>query len=265
MCYNENGDNMENKEKMYHIGLSKEEIKNAKYCILTGDPKRVEKIASSLENAKYLGENREYRSYLGEINEEPVLVISSGMGGPAMAICVEELNMLGIETLIRVGTSGVMQLDVQAGDLVVATSAIRQEGTSKEYLPVEYPAVADLSISNALKEASEELGYKTHIGVVHCKDSFYGQHSPERMPVKEELLTKWNAWLKGGCLCSEMETASLFIVSSVLKLKAGAILSVIWNQEREKAGLDQKEIFDNDKEIKTAVLAIKKLMENEHK
>lgn len=253
---------MKKKEKMYHIGLSKEDINGAKYAILIGDPKRVDKIASYLIDSVYLTENREYRSYLGKINNENVLVISTGMGGPAMAICVEELHMIGIETLIRVGTSGGMRLDIEAGDLVVATSAIRQEGTTKEYMPIEFPAVASLEVSNALIDAAKELDVTCYNGIVHCKDSFYGQHSPERMPVKDELLSKWNAWIDGGCLCSEMETASLFIVSSILNMKAGAILLVIWNQEREKRGLDQKECFDNDKEIEVAVLALKNMISN---
>lgn len=250
---------MNNNEKMYHIGLSKRDIKNAKYCILTGDPGRVGKIASYLDEVIYLGENREYKSYLGKIKDTNVLVISTGMGGPAMAICVEELKMIGIETLIRVGTSGGMQLDIEAGDLVIATGAVREEGTSEEYIPMEFPAIANIEVSNALIEASKELNAKYHYGIVHCKDSFYGQHDPQRMPTSKELLEKWDAWIKAGVLCSEMETASLFIVSSVLKLKAGAILSVIWNQEREKAGLDQKQDFDTDTEIQIAIKAIEKL------
>lgn len=245
--------------KMYHIGLSQEDIKDTKYCILTGDPGRVGKIASYLDEAIYLGENREYKSYLGKIKDTNVLVISTGMGGPAMAICVEELKMIGIETLIRVGTSGGMQLDIEAGDLVIATGAVREEGTSEEYIPMEFPAIADIEVSSALIEASKELNAKYHYGIVHCKDSFYGQHDPQRMPASKELLEKWDAWIKAGVLCSEMETASLFIVSSVLKLKAGAILSVIWNQEREKVGLDQKQDFDTDVEIQIAIKAIEKL------
>ncbi len=250
---------MNNNEKMYHIGLSFKDIKDTKYCILTGDPGRVETIACYLDDAIYLGENREYKSYLGKRNNTNVLVISTGMGGPSMAICVEELKMLGIETLIRVGTSGGMQLDVKAGDLVVATGAVRQEGTSDEYISKEFPAVADLDVTNALIESANELGFTNHHGIVHCKDSFYGQHDPNRMPASKELLEKWDAWIKAGVLCSEMETASLFVVSSILKLKAGAVLSIIWNQEREKAGLDQEQNFETDREIQVAIKAIEKL------
>lgn len=251
---------MENKDKMYHIGLSREDIEGAKFAILPGDPGRVESISKYLENHKKIGQKREYTSFLGTLKNEKVLVISTGMGGPSTAICVEELAQIGITHLIRVGTSGGMQLNVNAGDVVIATGAIRQEGTSKEYLPIEFPAIADFNISIALRDAAQELGFNNHTGVVQCKDSFYGQHSPEKMPISYELLNKWDAWIKGGALCSEMETAALYTVSSTLRLKAGAILLVVWNQEREKKGLPQEQCFDTDRAIKVAINAIKKLI-----
>ena len=202
-----------------------------------------------------------YTAYLGEIKNEKVLVISTGMGGPSRAIYVEELAMIGITHLVRVGTSGGMQLDVKAGDLVIAQAAIRQEGTSKEYLPIEFPAVADIDIINALRDAANELKMTCHTGVVQCKDSFYGQHSPERMPISYELINKWDAWIKGGALCSEMETSALYTVSSTLRLHAGAILLVLWNQEREQKGLPQEQCFDTDRAIKVAVKALEKIIE----
>ncbi len=248
---------MEENKVMYHIGLKKEDIKGARYAILPGDPGRVKKIAEYLEDASFLTTNREYTSYLGKIAGENILVISTGMGGPSTAICVEELAQIGIKNLIRVGTSGGMQLEVNAGDLVIAQAAIRQEGTSKEYVPVEYPAVADLDLVNALRDAAEELGYRYHTGVVHCKDSFYGQHQPEKMPIGYELKEKWNAWIKAGALCSEMETASLYIISSYLRVKAAAILLVVWNQEQEKNGMEINTNFETEKEIQVAIQAIK--------
>ena len=251
---------MENKEKMYHIGLTKKDVEGAKYAILPGDPGRVSKIAEQLDSCKPLAVNREYTSYLGELDGEKVLVISTGMGGPSTAICVEELHLIGIENLIRVGTSGGMQLDVNSGDLVIAQAAIRQEGTSKEYVPIEFPAIADIDLVNALRISAYELGYTFHTGVVQCKDSFYGQHSPERMPVSYELENKWEAWIKAGCLASEMETASLYTVAQVLRMKAAAILLVVWNQEQEKRGIKQDNNFDTEKAIKTAIEAIRKLI-----
>jgi uridine phosphorylase len=256
---------MENKDVMYHVGLSKNNLEGAKYAILPGDPGRVRTIAIKLVNYKKLKVNREYTSYLGEINKEKVLVISTGMGGPSTAICIEELKMLGVEYFIRVGTSGGMQLDVEAGDIVIAQGAIRMEGTSREYLPIEYPAIANIDVTNALIESAKELSSRYHVGVVHCKDSFYGQHSPERMPVGENLLYKWDAWIKGGALASEMETSALFSVASYLRVKAGAVLLVIWNQEREKPGLGNDEVFNTDLEIDIAIKAMGKLINENRK
>ncbi len=247
-------------EKLYHINLSKSDIQGAKYAILPGDPDRVPKIAKFFDNPQKIGQKREYVSYLGQLCGENVLCVSTGIGGPSAAICIEELRQLGVETFIRVGTSGGMQLDVEAGDIVVVTGAIRMEGTSKEYLPIEFPAVADLDVTVALRDAAKKLGYRYHTGVVQCKDSFYGQHAPHRMPVSYELENKWQAWIKGGCLASEMESAALFTVCASLGAKAGAVMLCVWNQEREKAGLDNKEEHDTEKAIKTAIEAIKILI-----
>ena len=247
-------------EKMYHINLNKADIQGAKYAILPGDPDRVPKIAAFFDNPQKIGQKREYVSYLGQLCGENVLCVSTGIGGPSAAICIEELRQLGVETFIRVGTSGGMQLNVNAGDIIVVTGAIRMEGTSKEYLPIEFPAVANLDITCALRDAAKKLGYPYHTGVVQCKDSFYGQHAPQRMPVSHELEHKWEAWIRGGCLASEMESAALFTVCATLGAKAGAVMLCVWNQEREKAGLDQNEEHDTEKAIKTAIEAIKILI-----
>ena len=247
-------------EKMYHINLNKADIQGAKYAILPGDPDRVPKIAAFFDNPQKIGQKREYVSYLGQLCGENVLCVSTGIGGPSAAICIEELRQLGVENFIRVGTSGGMQLKVNAGDIVVVTGAIRMEGTSKEYLPIEFPAVADLDITCALRDAAKKIVYTYHTGVVQCKDSFYGQHAPQRMPVSYELEHKWEAWIRGGCLASEMESAALFTVCATLGAKAGAVMLCVWNQEREKAGLDQNEEHDTEKAIKTAIEAIKILI-----
>lgn len=254
---------MTDSEVKFHINLSANDLEGAHVAIITGDPGRVGTIAKYLVNPKKITQNREYVSYLGELDNNKVLIISTGMGGPSTAICIEELAQIGITHIIRIGTSGGMQIEVSAGDLVIPTGTIRQEGTSKEYLPVEFPAVPDFNLTNLLRESCDEAGYKLHMGIIQCKDSFYGQHCPERMPVSYELQNKWNAWIKGGALCSEMETASLFIVSSTLKIHAAAILLVIWNQEREKKGLSQETNFDVERGVKVAIKAIKKLFKQE--
>ena len=246
---------------MYHIGF--DDSHAAKYAILPGDPGRVESIAALLDAPRFYHQNREYTTWLGSLEGENVLVMSTGMGGPSTAIGVEELCQTGVRTLIRVGTCGGMQTEVIGGNLVVATGAVRMEGTSREYAPIEYPAVADLTVTNALARAARALGYPCHTGVVHCKDSFYGQHSPERMPVGDELQYKWRAWIKAGCLASEMESAALFIVAQTLRVRAGCVLTAVWNQERARQGLSNPETHDSSSAIRTAVEAVSALIRAE--
>lgn len=247
----------------YHIQLSDEH--GARYAIIPGDPGRVEKIAAFLDDARQVGCNREYNSYLGYLDGEKVLVVSTGIGGPSCAICVEELAKIGVDTFIRVGTCGGMQPAVAPGDVVIATGAIRMDGTSKEYMPIEFPAVADFQVTNALYTAAEKLGYPNHVGVVQAKDSFYGQHSPESMPISSELLAKWEAWKRGGCLASEMEGATLFIVSAVRKLRSGAVFHCVWNQEVAKTAMPKDRKEDTSAAIKTAVEALRILIRQDKK
>ncbi len=247
----------------YHIHLTEEQ--SAKYAIIPGDPGRVPKIAAFLDDAKQVGCNREYNSYLGYLDGEKVLVVSTGIGGPSCAICVEELAKIGVDTFIRVGTCGGMQPEVEPGDVIIGSGAIRQDGTSREYLPIEFPAVADFKVTQALYNAAEKLGYRSHVGVVQAKDSFYGQHSPESMPIAPELLYKWEAWKRGGCLASEMEGAALFIVGAARKLRTGAVFHCVWNQEVAKSGMPKERKEDTSCAIKTAIEAIRLLIAEDKK
>ena len=248
-------------ELSYHIGIR--DAEGARYAILPGDPGRVEAIAAQLENPYFVCRNREYTSWIGTLSGKPVLVMSTGMGGPSTAIGVEELCKLGVDTFLRVGTCGGMQPEVIGGDLVIATGAVRMEGTTREYVPIEFPAVPDFKTTGALIEAAEKLGYRYHAGVVQCKDSFYGQHSPDTMPVGYELEAKWRAWIAAGCLASEMESAALFVTASVRRVRAASVFLAVWNQERERLGLENPESHNTEKAIKTAVEAIRILMEKD--
>lgn len=242
-------------DRQYHIGLREGDV--GKYVILPGDPKRCKKIAEYFENPQLVADNREFVTYTGYIDGEKVSVTSTGIGGPSAAIAMEELVKVGATHFIRVGTCGGISLDVKGGDVVIATAAIRMEGTSKEYAPIEFPAVANLDITNALVKSAQEFGYSYHTGVVQCKDSFYGQHDTEKMPVSYELQNKWEAWKKLGCLASEMESAALFIVASYLGVKVGSVFLTVANQEREKQNLENPVVHDTEKAIKTAINAIK--------
>lgn len=244
---------------MYHIGM--DDTHGAKLALMPGDPGRVPAIAAYLKNPRFYNVNREYTTWLGELSGETVMVISTGMGGPSTAICVEELYKTGVRDFIRVGTCGGMHLDVKGGDIVVATGAIRMEGTTREYVPIEFPAVANLDVANALVQAAKACCLDYHAGVVQCKDSFYGQHDPDRMPVGYDLMNKWRSWIKAGCLASEMESATLFIVSQILGARSGCVLSVVWNQERKNAGLSNPECHDPDNAVRVAIAAAKLLIE----
>lgn len=243
--------------KQYHIGLKKGDV--GRYVILPGDPKRCEKIAQYFDNPKLMADSREFVTYTGYLDGEKVSVTSTGIGGPSASIAMEELSKIGADTFIRVGTCGGMDIDVKGGDIVIATGAVRMEGTSKEYAPIEFPAVANFEIVNGLVKSAQALGYNYHTGIVQCKDSFYGQHNPETKPVSYELLNKWEAWKRLGCLASEMESAALFVVASHLKVRAGSVFLVVANQEREKLGMENPVVHDTDKAIKTAIETIKLL------
>lgn len=251
------------KGKEFHIHTSAEDV--GRYVILPGDPGRCEKIASHFDNSRKVAENREFVTYTGEMEGVRVSVTSTGIGGPSAAIAMEELIHCGADTFIRVGISGGMQPEVCGGDLVIATGAIRMEGTSREYAPVEYPAVAHYDVVEALKQAADELGVKAHLGVVQCKDNFYGQHSPETMPVSYQLENKWQAWLKCGALASEMESAALFIVGGVRRVRVGSVLLVLANQTRREMGLEDRQVYDTELAVTAAAEAMRKLILNDKK
>lgn len=243
----------------YHLQIRNGDV--GKYVILPGDPKRCERIAAYLEEPKLIADSREYVTYTGRLNGRQVSVTSTGIGGPSAAIALEELVKAGADTFIRVGTCGGIDSEVKSGDLVIATGAVRAEGTSREYAPIEFPAVADFSIAQALLVSAGRLGYPAHIGIVQCKDSFYGQHEPEKMPVASDLLNKWEAWKRLGCLASEMESAALFTVASYLHVRVGSVFLVVANQERERMGLENPVVHDTDRAIQTAIEAIRLLMD----
>ena len=249
---------MQETSKQFHIQCVHGDV--GKYVILPGDPGRCEAIARHFDNPVHIGMNREYNIWTGTLLGEKVSVCSTGIGGPSAAIAMEELVKIGADTFLRTGTCGGIHLDVKPGDIVVATGAVRYEHTSLEYAPIEYPAVADFELTAALKQASEALGFDTHTGIVQCKDSFYGQHSPESSPVYYELQHKWESWKRLGVKASEMESAALFVVANALHVRCGSCFHVIWNQEREKAGLFMPMSEDTSGVIRVTIEALKALI-----
>ena len=251
-------DYTEGSGKQYHTQVGVGDV--GRYVILPGDPKRCEKIAKHFDNARLIADSREYVTYTGTLEGVPVSVTSTGIGGPSAAIAIEELSKVGADTFIRVGTCGGMQTDVCGGDIVIANGAIRMEGTSREYAPIEYPAVPDVTVLNALITAAKKQNITYHAGVVQCKDASFGQHEPEVMPVSYELQNKWEAWLRMGCLASEMESAALFIAGSFLRVRVGSCFLVVANQERAKLGLPNEQAHDTELAIVTAVEALRELI-----
>ena len=254
---------MQELAKQFHIACAQGDI--GRYCILPGDPGRVPAIAALFDDAKQIAYNREFNVWTGTLLGEKVTACSTGIGGPSASIAMEELHKCGADTFIRTGTCGGIALDVQSGDVVVATGAIRYEHTSREYAPLEFPAVADFQVTNALVEATKKLGFPLHTGIVQCKDSFYGQHDPAASPVYYELQQKWESWKRLGVLASEMESAALFVVAAALGCRCGSCFHVVWNQEREAAGLDQKMSEDTSSSVKVSVEALKLLIEADRK
>lgn len=251
-------DYTEGSGKQYHTGVGPGDV--GKYVILPGDPKRCSKIAEHFDNPVLVADSREFITYTGTIDGVKVSVTSTGIGGPSSAIAIEELSKCGANTFIRVGTCGGMQENVMGGDIVIANGAVRMEGTSREYAPIEYPAVADYEVLSSMVNAAKDLKISHHVGVVQCKDSFFGQHEPEIMPVSYELENKWNAWLRMGCLASEMESAALFIAGGFLRVRVGSCFLVVANQERAKKGLSNEQAHDTELAIKVAYEAIRNLI-----
>lgn len=244
--------------KQFHIHCVAGDV--GRYVILPGDPGRCAAIAALFDEANHIAQNREFNIYTGTLLGERVSVCSTGIGGPSAVIAMEELHQIGADTFLRTGTCGGIDLDVRSGDIVVATGAIRYEHTSQEYAPLEYPAVPDLDLTLALRDAALAMGKTVHTGVVHCKDSFYGQHSPEKSPMAAELQEKWRIWKRLGVKASEMESAALFVAADALGCRCGSCFHVIWNQERELAGLDQDMSEDTSAAVRVAVDALRRII-----
>lgn len=253
-------------ERQFHIHTKPEEV--GRYVLLCGDPERVPVMAGYLDDSAIVAKNREFTVYSGTLSGEKVTVCSTGIGGPSAAIAVEELMKCGADTFIRVGTCGGMNLEVSGGDLLIAQSAVRGEGTSHEYLTADYPAAANFDVVLALRDAAvedygSEPGRRYHVGTVHSKDSFYGEVEPQGSPVCRNISTRWESYLKCGCLASEMECAAIFSVCTAKGARAGAVLTALWNVERSKAGLPDTITENSTRAIVCAVRAMELLIERD--
>jgi uridine phosphorylase len=252
---------MQDELYQYHIQLKVGDV--GRYVLLPGDPGRCETIAAFFEDPQFIAQNREYTTFSGKLLGEKVSVVSTGIGCPSTAVAVEELIKIGADTFIRVGTSGAIQPDTETGELAIVSAAIRDEGTTRQYLPIEFPAVADVDVVLALRQAAQELGLPYRVGVTQSKDSFYGETEMERMPVSGKLQERWKAWVDGGAICSEMESASIFILSSIHRKRAGGVMVMMGTGEDLPKTEEEKGLFHGDRAIRTAIEAIKILIEKD--
>ncbi|HEV2028924.1 MAG TPA: nucleoside phosphorylase [Candidatus Dormibacteraeota bacterium] len=245
-------------EKKYHVGLARGEV--GEYVLFPGDPGRTPMIARYLDDAREVAFNREYRTFTGSLGGVPVSAISSGMGGPSVAIAVEELSELGVHTFLRVGTCGAAQPEIKMGDLVIAIGSVRSEGTPNGYVPTEYPAVASLDVVNALVDAAKASGAPYHIGLIRSVDALYSDIMPDRMP-RLHLRDELEMWSRAGVLSNDMETSTLFVVARLRKLRAGTINLCV-----DELGAGEIQHVDPsymDRMLKVAVDTVRRLIEHD--
>ncbi len=247
--------------RQYHVNLLAGEV--GRYVFLPGDPGRCEPIARLFDEPRFVTSHREYTTWSGYLDGELVSVTSTGIGGPSAAIAMEELVKVGADTFVRVGTSGSMQPDIAPGTIGVIQAAIRDEGTSLHYLPVEFPAVADLEVTQALATGARSTGKQVRVGVSQSKDSFYGQHEPGRMPVARRLQDRWAAWMAGGAICSEMEAAALYIVAATLGVRAGAVAMILGHHDMAPMTPAEQEVSSVENLLPAAIAGMRELIAND--
>lgn len=242
-------------KKMMHIALEAGDI--GRYVFLPGSPERTERIAAYFENPREIAYNREYRTFVGELEGVRVAVTSTGIGGPSAAIAVEELHQCGAGTMMRVGTCASTSPEVSVGDVVIPSGAVKMEGVSLHYLPVEFPAVPDFQMLKAIEQAAINLKYPHNIGVTITKASFYTQTAPETKPVGPELMYKWGAYKKGGASSTSMECSVLFSVGASLGIRTACVMACATDYKNDSPEGRRTDIDIEDRAIRTAIEAMR--------
>ncbi|MFC4356365.1 nucleoside phosphorylase [Halobium salinum] len=243
-----------NAERQYHIEVAEGEVADS--VLLPGNPERVDKVVDLWDDSEEVASHREYRTATGTYDDAPISVTSTGIGSPSAAIAVEELARVGADTFIRVGSCGAIQEGMDVGDLVITRGAVRQEGTSDEYVREDYPAVASEEVVSALVAAAEELGHDYHVGLTMSADSFYaGQGRPGfegfEAAGSEDLVSDLR---EANVKNIEMEASALLTVANIYGLRAGAVCSVYANRVTGEFRTEGE-----SKAAETASLAVKYL------
>lgn len=242
-------------KRQFHLQVGPGEV--GSYVLLPGDPARTDLIARLFDHPRLAANNREFRTWTGELAGTTVSVTSTGIGGPSTAIAVTELMRLGARTFIRVGSCGPLQDNIRSGQMIIAAGAVRDEGTTRQYVPIEYPAVADQEVTFALQNAARDAGSPFVSGIVYCKDALTAAYPPVEVPLYDVLMQRTHAWVKAGVLASEMESAVIFVLASLSGARAGSILQVIGpdNENDQPSGV---EIL-----VRVAVDAVRHLIEQD--
>ena len=247
---------------VFHLNLTKAQLKGATLAIVPGDPARSERIAKKLDNPEFLASTREFTSWLGYLNGQPVVVCSTGIGGPSTSICVEELAQLGVRTFLRIGTTGAIQPHINVGDILVTTGSVRLDGASRHFAPIEYPAVANFECTTALYNAAKEKGIEPFVGITASSDTFYpGQERYDTYSGKvyrdyQGLLKQWQDL---NVMNYEMESATLFTMCNALGLRAGMVAGVIVNRTQQEIPNEATMKDTEDKAVSVVVEAARKL------
>lgn len=246
-------------DRKYHIGLAAGEV--GQYVLVPGDPFRTALIARHLEEAEEKAWSREFRTFTGRVDRTRVSTCSSGIGGPSMAIAVEELGELGVHTFLRVGTCGGAQPGIRVGDLVIATGAVRSEGTPDAYVPREYPAIASHEVVSACVAAAVAADVPHHLGVIRSVDALYADLAPERLPRPAELRAELDMWARAGVVANDMESSTLLVVSALRGWRAGVILLCV--DELGAGEIHHVDASLMDRMLGVAVDAIRRLAAND--
>ena len=214
----------------YHIQCKPGDV--APYVLLPGDPERVERISKYWDEKRFVARHREYVTHTGKYKGAPISATSTGIGGPAAAIAVEELLRVGANTFIRVGTTGTIRREIKIGDLIITTASVRLDGTSKQYVCVEYPASAHYEVVLALIESAESLGVRYHVGVTASTDAFYaGQARPGYKGYRQSWMAHLIKDLQAANVLNfEMETSTIFTLANIYGARAGAVCAVLANR-----------------------------------
>ena len=222
---------------VFHLGITKDDLQGAELAIVPGDPARSERIAREMDNPVQLCSTREFNSWLGWINGKPVVVCSTGIGGPSTSIAVEELSQLGVTTFLRIGTTGAIQTDLEPGDMIVTSGSVRLDGASTHFAPIEFPAVANFDCTQALVEAVKAEKVNYHVGVTASSDTFYpGQERYDTRTghVIRQFRGSMEEWQALGVLNYEMESATLLTMCAAMGLRAGCVAAAIVNRTRQE-------------------------------